>query len=82
MAGVGDRWRGRATGALAALLLAAPALLPAFDLTFGPFFEYDSDSGFHALRPLYAHDPESATDVAWPLGTLHRESDRRWWRAA
>ena len=71
---------------LAAVALAAPLVACSFDwseidLTVGPLFEYDFDTRFHALRPLYAHDPETATDVVWPLGTVHRESERRWWRA-
>jgi len=55
---------------------------------FGPFFEYRAtrDGGtFWAVRPLWSRvaDPVSDTrvaDVAWPLGTFHRDREQAWWR--
>ncbi|HOR97288.1 MAG TPA: hypothetical protein P5125_04480 [Kiritimatiellia bacterium] len=54
----------------------------------GPFFEYRAtrEGGvFWAVRPFYAdvRDPVSdthVTDVAWPLGTFHRDHQQSWWR--
>ena len=80
--GVGDTSRTFRTCALAALAFAAPIALHAFDLTIGPLLEYDTDTGFTALRPLFSRAPGTATDVLWPIGTHHVESERRWWRAA
>ena len=86
MAWIRNEMRALARRVLAAAVLVSSLAVSAFewseiDLTIGPLFEYDFDTRFHALRPLYAHDPETATDVVWPLGTVHRESERRWWRA-
>lgn len=54
----------------------------------GPFFEYRAARGggtFWAVRPFYAkvRDPvpdTRVTDVAWPLGTFHRDREQSWWR--
>ena len=78
----GDRLRMRRLRVRSALALAVPLAARAFDFTFGPIFEYDTDSGFHAFRPLYSHAPGEATDVVWPIATHHVEAERRWWRAA
>ncbi len=54
----------------------------------GPFFEYRATSGggsFWALRPFFASDADPVsdtrvTDLAWPLGTYHRDREEAWWR--
>ena len=54
----------------------------------GPLFEYRATregATFWALRPFYSrlNDPVSDTrvsDVAWPLGTFHRDREQAWWR--
>ena len=45
----------------------------------GPFFEYDQDRDFTALRPLWSSTP-GAEDFLWPLGTWHTNEDRFWYR--
>ena len=54
----------------------------------GPFFEYSATrdgATFWAVRPFYSkvQDPTidtRVTDVAWPLGTFHRDREQAWWR--
>jgi len=56
----------------------------------GPFFERRAtrDGGsFWAVRPFYSKvaDPVTDTrvcDVAWPIGTFHRDREQAWWRFA
>jgi hypothetical protein len=56
----------------------------------GPFFEHrvSRDGGaFWAVRPFFSSVSDPAvdtrvTDVAWPLGTYHRDREDAWWRLA
>ena len=59
-----------------ALLYSGAALS---DVNVGPFFEYDAERKFTAVRPLWSSTP-SAEDVIWPLGTWHSNEDQFWYR--
>ena len=49
------------------------------DFSIGPFFEYDSEREFVAVRPFWSSTPETE-DFIWPLGTWHTDDDRFWYR--
>lgn len=51
----------------------------ATEVNVGPFFEYDSERDFVAVRPLWSTTP-TTEDFVWPLGTWHTNDDKFWYR--
>ena len=49
------------------------------NVNIGPFFEYDSDREFMAVRPFWSTTPQTE-DIVWPLGTWHTNNDQFWYR--
>ena len=62
-----------------AMVFAHACASHAFEVNVGPFFEYDSEMDFVAVRPLWSTTP-CTEDFVWPLGTWHTNGDSFWYR--